>query len=990
MKTFVHFFSQRTSLAFCLLLSVLSAKSYPGVIVTVNSLTLSGNNIAADSFDSGDPYHSTWQTNYTFKSTNKLFFSRNYGYYPTNPSVLTSVAAPDYATEPYFRKDNAYVESSGAISAGNLNVCGYVDSGSQIPSIGPNGTVGDNLNWIGNGITCDLFAPANNGIQPGHFTTNFSATLPDVRLPNTNGAPWALVPRRSVASAPFYGSTNIDPNAPYSFFYVITNGAYGGNTNYEVYNTGGGGTPVNASILVIGTNINLWLPYGLNFNGTTSTIWVDTNSDVTIYTSADFDTTTGTGNMAINNVTKYVPALRIFGLTNCTLITLSRQPVLTAFVYAPEATVLFTGGGGSYYDFVGGIYCSNLMMSGNMNFHYDEAIPGQGLNPKIMTSQPANRVAAIGSNVTFTASVSRGSPVFARWFFNQTNVLSQTNLYLPGLTNISFTLTNVQPTNGGNYMVICSNTAGTFASITSYVATLTVGSAPSITTQPTNQTVTIGATATFSVAANGSSPLSYRWFTGTNAISTTNSTATNATLILSNVQTNQAGTYFVVVSNALGSITSTNAILTMAGSPPFITLQPSDQTNNGAATVTFSVQATGTAPLSYQWNFNGAPMLGQNSTNLVLGGIQSTQAGNYSVTITNAWGSTNSVNAVLTVAGSNPPPFPPVIFIQPSNQVVHAGSNVTFTVAASGYPAVHYQWIRWVNYGPFPTWLDGETNSFLTLTNVQFSTNNIAYYAIITNTLGTVYSSNAVLTIIGDLPVIITQPTDQTIVVYSNVTFTVEAAGTAPLYYQWLYNGLNFGIATTNASLMLSNVPFGGNYSVVVTNAFGSVTSSVAVLTTLVWPIITAQPTNQTAVAGSNAVFTVAAYGTPPPAYQWKFNGTNLLDQTNASLILHNVQLSQAGNYWVRITNSVAATNSFIAVLAVTPSPTPVISLLSFSDTHKPQLSLEGVPGYSYIIQASTNFSDWQPMITNVAPFTFTDTNADEFSPLFYRALYLQ
>ncbi len=103
-----------------------------------------------------------------------------------------------------------------------------------------------------------------------------------------------------------------------------------------------------------------------------------------------------------------------------------------------------------------------------------------------------------------------------------------------------------------------------------------VGTPPTITTQPTNQTVTVGGTATFAVVATGTSPLSYQW-----SVNNTNiADATNASLTLANVQLNQAGGYSVVVSNAFGSTNSVTATLTVTGTPPSTTAQPTNQTVN--------------------------------------------------------------------------------------------------------------------------------------------------------------------------------------------------------------------------------------------------------------------------------------------------------------------------------------------------------------------------------------------------------------------------
>src|SRR5213079_916978 len=166
--------------------------------------------------------------------------------------------------------------------------------------------------------------------------------------------------------------------------------------------------------------------------------------------------------------------------------------------------------------------------------------------------------------------------------------------------------------NGATFDEVVSNSAGT---VTSNTATLTVNAAaapPAITTQPVSQTVTAGQTATFSVAASGTAPLSYQWQKNGANISgaTSGSYTTPAT-----TSSDNGTTFDVVVSNSAGTVTSNTATLTVnaAAAPPAITTQPVSQTVTAGQTVTFSVAASGTAPLSYQWQKNGAKISGATS-----------------------------------------------------------------------------------------------------------------------------------------------------------------------------------------------------------------------------------------------------------------------------------------------------------------------------------------------------------------------------------------
>jgi hypothetical protein len=141
------------------------------------------------------------------------------------------------------------------------------------------------------------------------------------------------------------------------------------------------------------------------------------------------------------------------------------------------------------------------------------------------------------------------------------------------------------------------------------------------------------------------------------------------------------------------------------------------------------------------------------------------------------------------------------------------------------------------------------------------------------------------------------------------------------LTYQWRFNGANISGATTS-SYTKSNAQASdaGNYSVVVANAGGSVTSANAALTVNVPPSITAQPSNQTVTQGASATFTVAATGSPTLSYQWSFNGVNISGATASSYTKSNAQSSDAGNYAVVVSNPYGSVTSANATLTVTPA----------------------------------------------------------------------
>ena len=171
---------------------------------------------------------------------------------------------------------------------------------------------------------------------------------------------------------------------------------------------------------------------------------------------------------------------------------------------------------------------------------------------------------------------------------------------IAGATSASYTTAVTTTANSGTtFDVVVSNTAGT---VTSVVATLTVNAAavgPTITTQPVNQAVTAGETATFAVVAGGTAPLSYQWQKG-GVTSRERHQRAHTTAVTTTA--NSGTTFDVVVSNTAGTVTSVVATLTVnaAAVGPTITTQPVNQAVTAGETATFAVVAGGTAPLSCQ------------------------------------------------------------------------------------------------------------------------------------------------------------------------------------------------------------------------------------------------------------------------------------------------------------------------------------------------------------------------------------------------------
>ncbi|MBL9137754.1 MAG: immunoglobulin domain-containing protein [Verrucomicrobiales bacterium] len=259
--------------------------------------------------------------------------------------------------------------------------------------------------------------------------------------------------------------------------------------------------------------------------------------------------------------------------------------------------------------------------------------------------------------------------------------------------------------------------------------------APLIDVSPASRTVAAGAPASMTVAASGG-VLHYQWFRDGWPLAGAN----EATLTFPAVTMADAGTYVVLVTDAVGSTASSPALLTVAN-PVVITRQPVNATVIAGSTVTFSVTATGTGPIAYQWTRNGSAISGATGASLRLSNVTLGQAGNYQVRVSNPAGSVLSGIAVLTVQAA------PSITRQPQSQTVVEGRSVTFSVSATGFPAPTFQWYK------NSVAVAGATGATLVIPVVTRS--DAGRYSVrVSNRLGSVTSTAAQLTVQAAAPTI--------------------------------------------------------------------------------------------------------------------------------------------------------------------------------------------------------------------------------------------
>ena len=376
----------------------------------------------------------------------------------------------------------------------------------------------------------------------------------------------------------------------------------------------------------------------------------------------------------------------------------------------------------------------------------------------------------------------------------------------------------------------------------------------------------------------------------------------------------------VLLSGCSGMVSSANS----TGNPTSFsiagTISPLAGGSGATLTLSGAASATATADSAGNYTFTGLA----NGTYTIV----PSHAG-FTFTPSSQSMTVNGANVAGMNFTANGATVAPTITTPPANQTVAAGQTATFTVVAGGTAPLSYQWQK---NGANIT---GATSASYTTPITTTADSGSAFAVVVTNTAGTVTSAAATLTVTAAAvaPTITTQPANQTVTAGQTATFTVVAAGAAPLTYQWQKNGANLTGATSASytTPATTTADSGSTFRVVVANTAGTVTSAAATLTVTaaaVAPTITTPPANQTVTAGQTATFTVVAGGTAPLSYQWQKSGVNIAGATSASYTTQVTTTTDSGSTFdVVVTNTAGTVTSAAATLTVNAAPTPAIQV---------------------------------------------------------------
>ncbi len=439
--------------------------------------------------------------------------------------------------------------------------------------------------------------------------------------------------------------------------------------------------------------------------------------------------------------------------------------------------------------------------------------------------------------------------------------------------------------------------------------------------------------------------------------------STEAILTIVRAQPSDSGEYwFNVLDSSGGAVTRRiRVIVTGSGgtdAAPTITAQPQNQVVSIGSRVAFSITATDKAPLSFQWRKNGVNISGATGSSFTIAAAQASDAGSYSVFISNGAKSVTSNSATLTVNAGTPP----VISTQPQSQTVALGQRVTLNVTVAGTALLLFQWKKNGSN------IAGATTASYTITSAQ-TTDTGSYSVTVSNAYGTVTSGAATITVVTVASAMppgtgwILNPANghyykvldllkwkeaqaTALALGANLVTIRNAAENDWLVAQFGYVRRWIGLsdeAVEGTWVWISGEPVAftnwlpgepnnsgdEDHAVINFDAPGKWNDLKAsdgdtrsgliewIPRATAMPQIESQPQSQTVAVGANLTFAVTASGSSPLSYQWQKDGANLPGANSSTYTILNVQSNHAGVYAVVVSNSSGTVTSAKAILNI-------------------------------------------------------------------------
>lgn len=515
--------------------------------------------------------------------------------------------------------------------------------------------------------------------------------------------------------------------------------------------------------------------------------------------------------------------------------------------------------------------------------------------PPTIVTEPGDVTVKTGAKAEFTVAA-EGAP----GFFYDWRKRGNPDIIFEGPTLV---INPVAASDSGN-AYYCTVRNG-FGNDISRDAKLNVNDPAHFLLSPASLSVVADNPATFKVSAKGSGELDFKW---KRKGDTANTLGTDSVFTILKTAASQNGwTYFCIVTNLYGEAVSEEAVLTVNTIPVIVT-PPKDTLVLAGQVARFSVAATGTPTLTYQWYRKSEPPDTLVDTPIL---TVPTAAGDdtarYYCVVTNPHGEAVSYAAKLTVA------VVPVISMEPSDTSVLAGAPASFKLRATGSPVLGYAWKKVGSALP----LTGD--SVLTLGTVTAADSGSQYFCIVANGHGSDTSVKVTLRV-NRPPAIARQPGDTAVAAGQSASFRVSATGSGKLEFAWRKKG-DTAVVSGDSLLAFPAAALsdsGSLYVCTISNLYGTVLTREAKLTVVQAAFITREPADLFVGLGKKAVFTVGAVGAKPMTYKWR-RGTDTAGISSDSVYtLDSVKLSDDGRIFnVIVKNGFGADTSRQARLNV-------------------------------------------------------------------------
>ena len=512
-------------------------------------------------------------------------------------------------------------------------------------------------------------------------------------------------------------------------------------------------------------------------------------------------------------------------------------------------------------------------------------------NPPTISTQPKNKGVAAGTTAEFYVEAYGTGALNYQWQYRKNSSASWADSGQKGAKTDTLKVAATEQLNGYQFRCVITDPA-TGLQVTSKAVTLSINLV--ILAQPADRNAATGSTVKFTVQASGVGTLTYRWqqrssVSGTWANSNLSGANTNTLSVAANSSHN-GWQFRCMVSDQKGEAAESTAA-TLNVVPITISAQPANQSAQAGDTAKFTVEASGSGTLTYQWQsrknatsaWSNSGMTGAKTKALSVatsGGLDGWQ---FRCVIKDGNGRTvESDEATLTVR---------IKFTsQPANVATVPGQTAQFTMSAAGKAPLSYQWqsrknadSAWTNSGQ-----PGAKTKTLSV-NAIAGLNGWQFRCVVTDGNGFRWGSNPATLTVGAIAVT-KQPTDQKATAGSVAKFSLSAAGSGNLTYQWQSrknssaswsNSGQTGAKTATLSINAIAGLNGWQFRCVVRDSANHQTISNVVSLWIV-PNIQAQPQNVSVKAGATAIFSIRATGTGTLKYQWQSRKNASSDWSNS------------------------------------------------------------------------------------------------------------